>query len=308
VRWIALVTGLLVVVAGCSDGASRGPDGSGAAETSSTALPVIESRDDEVARLAAARARWEAAGIDSYAWSFTRICFCPPLTAEVQVEGGEAVSEDIDVDFGDAGELDFTTMEELFDFIADEIRQSDEVTVDYDSDTGQVRSFDADRITRAVDDELGYQVQSLVPADQRRPDLGDVELTESFPCGHGFQASNTGQTVGLFLAMEQPSGRPARTIELPDPQWRAIVVRGEDLFANWCDDLIVSGEPTPERTATLPLIAGTVTFDGPVPARNEFGARATVRLTGLVAREPDGSEVELQDAVVVNENWGGGAG
>lgn len=68
-------------------------------------LPEIGNAGDEPDRLDAARVRWEAAGIDSYTWSFTRVCFCPPLTAEVRVEDGEAVDERIDVEFGEVDDL-----------------------------------------------------------------------------------------------------------------------------------------------------------------------------------------------------------
>lgn len=293
---------MALLVAGCS---SAGDERGGG---SSVALPDIKSAGDEMDQLDAARVRWEAAGIDSYTWSFTRVCFCPPLTAEVRVEGGEAVDRSIDVEFGEVADVDFTTMEELFDFVEHEIDDSDEVTVDYDPETGQVISFDADRITEAVDDELGYRVQSFVPADQRRPALDDVELTESFPCGHGFQGSNAAQTVGVILEIDRSVGLPAAITDLPDPQWRARLIRGEHLFANWCNDVVSPGDLTRQVTASLPIVAGTITFEGPVPAFDDYGASVSATLTGLVAEHPDGSRVELQEAVLVNDNWGGAAG
>lgn len=156
-----------VVVAGCASSGGGAGGGTSGTKATTTTVPEIPAAGDEADRLEAARARWEAAAIDDYTWSFTRVCFCPPLSAEVRVEGGRAVPESIEVEFGEVEDLDFATMEELFDFIGHEIDHSDEVTVEYDPDTGQVRSFDADRITTAVDDELGYQVERLVPADQR---------------------------------------------------------------------------------------------------------------------------------------------
>ena len=154
-----IVVAITLIAGGCASG--HGDEG---ASGGSTTLPEIDPKGDQVARLEAARERWAAAGIEDYRWTFTRLCFCPPLSADIRVEGGEADRSSIEIEFGYPDDLDFTTMEELFDFIEDEIARSDEVTVDYDPVTGQVRGFDADRITTAVDDELGYDVTSLVPA------------------------------------------------------------------------------------------------------------------------------------------------
>lgn len=178
---------VVVVVAGCTSAENGGLGGS------TSTLPEIDGAGDEAARLDAARVRWEAAAIDDYTWSFTRLCFCPPLSAEVEVAAGEVVREDVVDDDrfpADSTELDFRTMEDLFDLLQREIRDSDAVTVDYEPDTGQVVNFQADRIANVADDELGYHVDSFVPADERHPDLRDVDLTESYPCGYGFQGSN----------------------------------------------------------------------------------------------------------------------
>lgn len=301
-----LLAGLVVaagLVAGaCSSGGSTGASGG------STTLPEIDPKGDESARLAAAEERWAAAGIDDYRWTFRRVCFCPPMTTEVRVEGGEADRSSIAIEYGHAEDLDFATMEELYGVIADEIERSDEVTVDYDPVTGQVRSFTADRITTGVDDELGYDVLSFVPDAQHRPSLARLDLTESFPCGHGFQGSNAAQTLGLTADFVAPAGDPAATVTLPDPAWEVAVLRGEHLFANWCNDLVPPGTPERRVTASLPVVAGTITFDGPVPGPDAHTDRVTVHLTGLVVEKPDGTRVTLPDATLVNEAWGGAAG
>lgn len=294
-----------VLMAGCTstdDGARGG---------STSTLPEIEGGGNEADRLEAARLRWEAAAIDDYTWSFTRLCFCPQLTVEVTVEAGQPVRESVEDDDrfpAEPAELEFRTMEELFDVIEREIRESDEVTVEYDAETGRVLRFDADRITEAVDDELGYQVESFVPADQRRPDLADVKLTESYPCGYGFHGSNAAQTVGVTLEIDPSDGRPAAVTTLPDPQWTATLLRGEHLFANWCNDLVAPGTPERVVAESLPIVEGTITIDGPVPAFDHYGAEVAATLTGLVVEQPDGTRVELSDAELVNTNWGGAAG
>ncbi|MBL8775614.1 MAG: hypothetical protein JNK12_06780 [Acidimicrobiales bacterium] len=306
-RRLALLVLLLVIAAGCSfsDG---GGSASSSGQSSTSTLPEIDGAGDEAARLEAARVRWEAAAIDDYTWSFTRLCFCPVLSAEVRVEDGEAVTESIDVEFGEADELDFATMDELLSFLAREIEDSDDVTVEYDAETGRVLRFDADRIAEAVDDELGYQVDSFVPADQRRPDLSDVELTESYPCGRGFQGSNAAQTVGVTLEIDPAGGRPPAVTTLPDPQWTATLLRGEHLFANWCNDLVQPGTPERRVAESLPIVAGTITIERPVPAFDHYGAEVTATLTDLVVEQPDGTRIDLPDAELVNESWGGAAG
>ena len=158
---LVLAAGLLV---GCSSSGGGDGDSSGSG-TGTASLPAIEEGADERARLDAARARWDAAAIDDYTWSFRRICFCPPLRAEVRVAGGEAVPGSVAVESGRAADLDFTTMDELFAVVETEIDQSDEVTVEYDPATGQVRGFEADRIAEAVDDELSYVVERFLPAE-----------------------------------------------------------------------------------------------------------------------------------------------
>ncbi len=304
-RLLAAIVFATVLAVGCTstdDGEQGG---------STSTLPEIDGAGDETARLDAARARWEAAGIDDYTWSFARLCFCPQLTAEVTVEAGEAVRESIE-DYdqfpAEPAELQFRTMEELFDVIEREIDESDEVMVEYDPETGQVARFDADRITEAVDDELGYQVESFVPADQRRPDLSDVELTESHPCGYGFHGSNTAQTVGVNLDIDRSGGRPAAVTTLPDPQWTATLLRGEHLFVNWCNDLVPPGTPERRETASLPIVAGTISIDGRVPAFDDYGAEVAATLTGLVVEQSDGTRIDLADAELLNTNWGGAAG
>lgn len=300
-----LLAGLVIAVALVAGACSSGGEGESGG---STTLPEIDPKGDESARLDAARERWAAAGIEDYRWTFRRVCFCPPATADVRVEAGEADRSSIAVEFGYPEDLDFTTMEELYGFIADEIERSDEVTVDYDPVTGQVRSFTADRIITGVDDELGYQVLSLVLEDQHRPSLAQVELTESYPCGRGFQGSNAAQTVGLTAEFVAPSGDPDATVTLPDPAWDVTVLRGEHLFANWCNDVVAPGDPQRRLTASFLVVAGTITFVGPAPGPDAHTDRFSALLTDLVVEKPDGTRVTLPDVDLVNESWGGAAG
>ena len=133
----------------------------------------------EAESLDEARERWADAGIEDYTWRFTRNCFCPALSAEVRVADGEAVHVTRMTDprwSGEAEDLEFTTMEELFDLIEREIDAGEVVTATYDPRTGRVRHFDAAGRSDTVDDERGYEVTSFLTADESSPSTR-VDLT-----------------------------------------------------------------------------------------------------------------------------------
>ena len=152
-RLLVVAVLVLVTLGSCGGGDDRGSD--------TSAPPTVPARGaaDETARLAAARARWAAAGIDEYRWRFTRRCFCEPWETRVHVEDGAPVGPV--VTSGRLDDLDFLTMEELYDVIDAEIDRSDTVTTTYDPDTGQVLTADFDRFTNGADDELGYTVDKF---------------------------------------------------------------------------------------------------------------------------------------------------
>jgi hypothetical protein len=94
---------------------------------------------------------------------------------------------------------------------------------------------------------------------------------------------------------------------LPDDAWDATVLIGEDLYANWCDDVLEPGEPEPAVNERWPITAGTITLLAPAPADVcPHEARATA--TGLEATRPDGATVELGGRELVNDGWGCFAG
>ena len=150
-----------------------------------------------------------------------------------------------------------------------------------------------------------------IPTTTESPVTDRVELSESFGCAYGFHASNHEQTVGVRIDFsgETPATFPA-VITLPDPGWEAVVVVGEALYANWCNDVIDMSQPQPRIDESWTIVAGTIEFVGDPPVA-DFQASAgpvTARLVGLVAERPDGSRVELQDLEVTNESWGMFAG
>lgn len=128
-----------------------------------------------------------------------------------------------------------------------------------------------------------------------------------YGCGHGFYASNATQTQGLFLFAADPALSAEELelpgqVELPDPRWIAYVETGEDLFANWCDDVVGPDEPEPVVDQHLDLTGGTmtVTQDGP--------ERFTAELTDVAVETADGTVVELGRTTTTNELWGRYAG
>jgi hypothetical protein len=144
------------------------------------------------------------------------------------------------------------------------------------------------------------------------PPLTDrVVLSESFGCGYGFHVGNPEQTVGLRVDVSgDRSAALPPVITLPDPGWEAVVVVGEELYANWCNDVIDPSQPQPRIDETWAIVAGTIELVGDPPSVDPQAAArpVTARLAGLVAERPDGRRVALADLEVTNDSWGMFAG
>jgi hypothetical protein len=138
-------------------------------------------------------------------------------------------------------------------------------------------------------------------------DIADLEsLTESYGCGTGFWVGNPEQTTALRIGY-MGDGPPPATVSLPDPAWDAELVDGQDLYANWCDDVVEPGEPEPRQARVLPVVAGTLEIIGEPPQQFEGGVLG-VRATGLVIDVGDGETHLLGDIEIVNPSWGFFAG
>lgn len=164
------------------------------------------------------------------------------------------------------------------------------------------------RTSAVVTAALGLSLGSLTgcSAGSPTPDVDLAELSTPYPCGYGFQAGNDAGTVGLFLVPDSP-GQPPRATAADlgdDGAWSGEIRIGRDLFANWCDDVIVMGEPQPEVDEAWTLVDGVVE----ITALDESARTATMTATDLVAVEPDGTRHDLGDVVLVNEGWGTFAG
>lgn len=141
-------------------------------------------------------------------------------------------------------------------------------------------------------------------------DQVDLAAMDEYGCGFGFWLGGPDQEVAVrFAAADRivAEGELPPVTSLPDEAWDATVLIGEDLYANWCDDVLEPGEPEPVVAEEWPITAGSITLHRPARADAcPYEARATV--TGLEATRPDGTSVELGGRELVNDAWGCFAG
>src|SRR2546426_1498720 len=113
-------------------------------------------------------AKWQAAGIKRYAFSFAPFCFCA-LGEHLVVGDGDEVRVD-GVAVGAMAPPPGTPVgvDGLFDIVRRAI-QGDRATITYDSPTGVPIAMDSDPIANAIDDELSFKVTgwTLDPPDDR---------------------------------------------------------------------------------------------------------------------------------------------
>jgi hypothetical protein len=122
----------------------------------------------EGVRLADARNTWTEAGINSYRYTLTIGCFCPPgLRGPVEIEVIDGRT--IDVRFS-AGAADvnreyfdrYDTIEDLFAVIEEALAQSpDSAGIGYDNRYGFPHSISFDFEQEVADDEISYTVENF---------------------------------------------------------------------------------------------------------------------------------------------------
>lgn len=142
------------------------------------------------AEIAAQRAKWAAQRIDDYQLTFSRVCFCAPEGAGLVVL---SVLEDEPVELlyflsGDpvAPEWQsvFPTVHGLFDFLEDAIdRGAEQIDVDFDPDLGLPTSVRVDYRIAAADEEIGYEIEKLLPIDDGVPPTPSREATRRRQAG-----------------------------------------------------------------------------------------------------------------------------
>ncbi|MEX2549634.1 MAG: hypothetical protein WD638_05380 [Nitriliruptoraceae bacterium] len=143
--------------------------------------------------------------------------------------------------------------------------------------------------------------------------LEELELAEleTYGCGYGFWLGTPEQDVAIRLGVADheavASGELAREATLPDEAWQATVQHGRDLFANWCDDVLEPGEPTPDVTEEWPITGGTITLEGGAVDQGCPG-ELSATLADLEVTAPDDTTIDLGSAEVTNDTWGCFAG
>jgi hypothetical protein len=135
---------------------------------------------------------------------------------------------------------------------------------------------------------------------------------QDWGCGYGFRISDEAQTTTLAIehpdSFEPPlAAGDTFTVELPDPAWQVEARLGTDLYANWCNDVVVAGAPEPKVAETWTAVSGTLEVEVHQPDCGN--SHAEVEATDLVLEDPDGERVALDEPVwIVNTGWGCFAG
>jgi hypothetical protein len=131
---------------------------------------VIGRLADLRAELSVQRERWMAQHIDDYQLTLSRSCFCAPEGAGlvvVTVLGGEPVAwlyflsgDPVDA----AWQPVFPTVDGVFDFLEEAIaRGADAIEVTFDPVLGLPTSLHVDYRAGLADEEIGYELEKLVP-------------------------------------------------------------------------------------------------------------------------------------------------
>ncbi len=120
--------------------------------------------------LAAAQARWQAAGVADYEFELQRICYClddavRPVTVSVR---GRAFAGLVHTDDGTAADTalfrDFLTMERVFDYLERAVSQRPAAfTASYDARLGYPARVELDGDRQIADDEVWLEVPALRP-------------------------------------------------------------------------------------------------------------------------------------------------
>ncbi|WP_420454637.1 DUF6174 domain-containing protein [Rubrivirga sp.] len=160
-----LLAALLIPLAGCPAPATvEAPDEGFPDGPALGGAPAERSPD-----LDAARARWADAGLDAYAMTLQRICFCPSpdYTGPFAVVVRDGAVESVRLDGAAVDDERGATVADLFDLI-DEAYEKGAAAVDvtYDPEMGYPTSVGIDYDARMADEEIAYRVSDLRPADR----------------------------------------------------------------------------------------------------------------------------------------------
>jgi hypothetical protein len=119
---------------------------------------------DVIDELAAARARWDAAGVDSYDLVYREVCFCPEIVVAVSVRDGVVVDSSVESEIDSGYEPPARTVEDLFAEIEAALALPPaHVTAQFDEETGYPVSYFVDEEEFIADEEFGISVEGLTP-------------------------------------------------------------------------------------------------------------------------------------------------
>ena len=161
----ALLLAALLPLAGCPAPAQV-DDG---AETPPQAFPPVRTAEpaERSPEVDAARARWDAAGMDSYTLTLRRSCFCPapddtgPFEVTVRDGAVALVTLDgvrVDAERGETVEGLFAQIEGAYD------QGAVVVDVAFDERWGYPTRIQIDESYQIADEEVGYAVSDVRPA------------------------------------------------------------------------------------------------------------------------------------------------
>jgi hypothetical protein len=141
-------------------------------------LPVSVTAQDT----ADARARWQAAAIDDYEYSYQRVCDCHPdqlADTIVTVTDGEVAAvryarEDYaeDIPVAEDRLSWFRTMEDLFDLVENAAANDADVRATFDPDRGYPTEVYVDYIRDLIGDEVDLTITAFRSLDPDVPESG----------------------------------------------------------------------------------------------------------------------------------------
>lgn len=117
--------------------------------------------------------KWKSQNIDHYRYTIAVSCFCPFAFVEVtyEVQNGEVVNQSIQtspenpVDEEQVNEFyqPYNTIEKVFDYVDEAVRDADDITIEYNSTYGFPTDVSIDWIELAADDEIYLTLSNFEP-------------------------------------------------------------------------------------------------------------------------------------------------
>lgn len=116
--------------------------------------------------LGQARLRWAGQGIDSYRLTISYLCECAGGVYELSIVDGAVVKATSEGKLVNRARIDGfpTTIDAIFTQAEAALRRGGSIQATYDPQTGVPLNMSIDPIPNGIDDELGIEIASFVPA------------------------------------------------------------------------------------------------------------------------------------------------